>query len=57
MFEIIRNPKRLSEKCPESTPDLSHHAKWNDSRNDSEKIFDFAHDAGLEEATLAREGR
>jgi len=57
MFEIIRNPKRLSEKCPESTPDLSHHAKWNDSRNDSEKIFDFAHDAGLEEAALAREGR
>jgi hypothetical protein len=31
--------------------------KMNDSRNDSEKIFDFAHDAGLEEAVLAREGR
>ena len=57
MLEIILNPKRSIKKMP---GDHSRHfspCKMNDSRNDSEKIFDFAHDAKLEEVVLAREGR
>jgi hypothetical protein len=40
------------EHCRHFSP-----CKMDDSRNGSEKIFDFAHDAGLKEVVLAREER